>query len=147
MSTSAALRALVRDVLRCTRGHDLALYAAGVTFCAAVGAVPPLLLSLFLAGLAVGPDTVLVLATELAALLPLNLGALDAARSLARSGSELQPLAALAAFVPAACTPRARPRLRPPVGTGRARPAHPARPLGPVLEQDRARPGVVAAAA
>ena len=101
MSTSAALRALVEDVVRCTRGHDLALYAAGVTLDAAVGAVPLLLLSLFLAGLVVGPDTVLALAGELAALLPMNLGAEDAARSLAEAGSQLQPLAALAAFVPA----------------------------------------------
>ena len=87
--------------MRCTRGHDLALYAAGVTFYAAVGAVPLLLLSLFLAGLVVGQETVLMLASELAALLPMNLGAEDAARSLAEAGSELQPLAALAAFVPA----------------------------------------------
>ena len=101
MSTSAALRGLVQDVVRCTRGHDLALYAAGVTFYAAVGAVPLLLLSLFLAGLVVGQETVLMLASELAALLPMNLGAEDAARSLARAGSELEPLAALAAFVPA----------------------------------------------
>lgn len=90
----------MHDVVRATRGHDLPLYAAGVTFYAAVGAVPLLLLSLFLAGLAVGADTVLMLATELAALLPKNLGAEEAARSLARSGFELQPLAALAAFVP-----------------------------------------------
>ncbi len=101
MSTSAALRGLAQDVVRCTRGHDLALYAAGVTFYAAVGAVPLLLLSLFLAGLVVGQETVLSLATELAALLPMNLGAQDAGRSLAVAGSELEPLAALAAFVPA----------------------------------------------
>ena len=91
----------MRDVVRCTRGHDLALYAAGVTFYAAVGAVPLLLISLFLAGLVVGPERVLMLAEELAALLPMNLGAESAARSLARAGSELQPLAALVAFVPA----------------------------------------------
>lgn len=91
----------MHDVLRGTRGHDVALYAAGVTFYAAVGAVPLLLIALFLAGLAVGQDTVLVLAEELAALLPMNLGAQGAARSLARAGSELQPLAALAALVPA----------------------------------------------
>ena len=101
MSTSAALADLARDVVRCTRGHDLALYAAGVTFYAAVGAVPLLLISLFLAGLVIGADTVLALAGELAGLLPMNLGAEDAARSLAEAGSELQPLAALAAFVPA----------------------------------------------
>ncbi|MDP9434495.1 MAG: hypothetical protein M3P93_04600, partial [Actinomycetota bacterium] len=50
------LRALVRDVTRSTRGHDLALYAAGVTFYAAIGFVP--LLLLYLAGLLVGEGTV-----------------------------------------------------------------------------------------
>ena len=49
MSTAAGVRGLVRDVVGATRGHDLALYAAGVTFYATVGVVPLLLLSLFLA--------------------------------------------------------------------------------------------------
>jgi len=88
-------------VVRGVRGHDLALYAAGVTFYAAVGVVPLLLIALYLAGLVVGPETVRMLAEELAALLPMNLGAQDAARTLARAGSTLQPLAALAALVPA----------------------------------------------
>ena len=83
------------------RGHDVALYAAGVTFYAAVGAVPLLLLSVYLAGLVVGPELVRGLANGLAALLPSNLGAESAARALADSGSRLGVVEALAAFLPA----------------------------------------------
>ena len=95
------LTALVRDVARCSRGHDLLLYSAGVTFYAAIGVVPLLLLSVFLAGLVVGPDPVRVMAEQLAALLPRNLGAEDAARRLAGAGGQLEMTEALAAFVPA----------------------------------------------
>lgn len=101
VSTVARLRVLARDVARSTRGHDLALYAAGVTFYAAVSLVPLVLLALFLAGVLVGADTVRSLATHLAALLPRNLGAEAAARTLAETGSGLGPGAALAALVPA----------------------------------------------
>lgn len=95
------LGALVRDVVRSIRGHDLALYAAGVTFYAAVGVVPLLLLTVYLAGLLVGPDTVRELAGGLAARLPRNLGAQGAAEGLADSGSRLGVGAALASLVPA----------------------------------------------
>lgn len=101
MSTPAGLPVLARDIVRSTRGHDLALYAAGVTFFAAVGAVPLLLLAVFLAGQIVGPDTVRHLCDQLAALLPAKMGARDAARSLADTGSRLGPVSALAALVPA----------------------------------------------
>ena len=101
MRESAGLRALVRDVVRCTRGHDLALYAAGITFYAAVGFVPMLLLALYLAGLIAGQDTVRMLADDLAELLPRNLGAQDAGRFLSEAGTSLGPVRALAALVPA----------------------------------------------
>lgn len=101
MSTPAGLNGLARDVVRATRGHDLALYAAGVTFYAAIGVVPLLLLTLYLAGLVAGEATVRGLADGLAGLLPNDLGAEQAARFLARAGTGLGPLAALAALVPA----------------------------------------------
>lgn len=101
MSTAAAVRALARDVARSTRGHDLALYAAGVTFYAAIGFVPLLLLALYLAGLLAGESTVHGLADGLTRLLPDDLGAQDAGRALADAGTGLGPLNALVALVPA----------------------------------------------
>ena len=91
----------MRDVVAATRTHDLPLYAAAVTFYATVGLVPLLLLALFLAGQVVGEDMVRMLAERLAALLPDELGAREAARFLATSGTTMTPLAALAALVPA----------------------------------------------
>ena len=101
MSTSAGVRALVRDVVVASRGHDLALIAAGVTFYAAVGLIPMWLLALFLAGQLMGPDMVRDLADGLTGLLPDELGARDAARFLSSAGTSMSPLAALAALVPA----------------------------------------------
>lgn len=95
------LRALVRDVVRSVRGHDLALYAAGVTFYAAIGVVPLLLLTVYLAGLIVGPETVRGLAGDLATRLPRNLGAQAAAEALTDSGTRLNVGAAVASLVPA----------------------------------------------
>ncbi len=95
------MRGLVADVVRATRGHDLALYAAAVTFYATVGLVPLLLLSLFLAGQVMGESMVRTLADELSQLLPDELGAREAARFLAAAGTSMSPLAALAALVPA----------------------------------------------
>jgi membrane protein len=89
------------------RGHDLALYAAGVTFYATVGLVPLLLLSLFLAGQVAGEDTVRGLADELASLLPDELGAQEAGRFLGAAGTSMSPLAAVAPWCPPACTARA----------------------------------------
>ena len=91
----------MRDVVRSARGHDLALYAAGVVFYAAIGFVPLLLLALYLAGLLAGETTVRGLADELAALLPNDLRAEDAGRFLSEAGTSLGPVNALAALVPA----------------------------------------------
>lgn len=101
MSTSGGVRALVHDVVEATRGHDLALIAAGVTFYAAIGLIPMWLLSLFLAGQLMGPDMVQDLADGLTGLLPDELGAREAARFLSSAGTSMSPLAALAALVPA----------------------------------------------
>ena len=73
--------------MRAVRGHDLALYAAGVTFYAAIGFVPLLLLALYLAGLLAGAETVRSLAYDLTELLPSNLGAQDAGHFLAAAVS------------------------------------------------------------
>ncbi len=96
----------MRDVVRATRGHDMALYAAAVTFYATVGVVPLLLLSLFLAGQIMGPNMVQDLADGLSGLLPDELGARKAAR-LASAGTSMSPLAALAALCLRASTARA----------------------------------------
>ena len=100
MSTAAGVRALVRDVARAVRGHDMALYAAAVTFYATVGLVPLLLLSLYLAGQVMGEAMVRSLADGLSGLLPDELGAREAARFLASAGTSMSPLAALAALLP-----------------------------------------------
>ncbi len=91
----------MRDVARATHGHDMALYAAAVTFYATVGLIPLLLLSLFLAGQLLGSDVVQDLADGLAGLLPDELGARKAARFLSSAGTSMSPLAALAALLPA----------------------------------------------
>ena len=108
MSTSAplprrarGLTGLASDVLAGVRGHDLALYAAGVTFYAAVAVVPLLLLAVFLTGLLVGEDSARSAANGLAALLPGAVGADDAARWLVDAGARMPPLAAAAALLPA----------------------------------------------
>ncbi len=95
------MRGLVRDVVRATRGHDLAMYAAAVTFYATVGVVPLLLLSLYLAGVVAGESMVRDLAEGLTSLLPDELGAREAATFLADAGTTMSPLAALAALLPA----------------------------------------------
>jgi membrane protein len=100
VSTAAGVRALVRDVGRAVRGHDMPLYAAAVTFYATVGLVPLLLLSLYLAGQVMGETMVRSLADGLSALLPDELGAREAARFLSSAGTSMSPLAALAALLP-----------------------------------------------
>ena len=97
---SARLLALARDTVRCVRGHDLALYAAGVTFYAAVALVPLLLLAVYLATRVAGEEVVRELSRELAARLPQQ-GAQDAAAWLAEAGTRLTISSAVAAFVPA----------------------------------------------
>ena len=100
MSTAAGVRALLADVGRALRGHDLPLYAAAVTFYATLGLVPLLLLSLYLAGQVMGEQMVRSLAAGLSGLLPDELGAREAARFLASAGTSMSPLAALAALLP-----------------------------------------------
>jgi membrane protein len=83
------------------RGHDLVLFAAGLTFYAAIAVVPLLLIAVYLAGLVLGEDTVGRLGSELADYAPENLGLADALRALADVGPRLGILSVLAALVPA----------------------------------------------
>ena len=101
MSTAPRLRSLILDVVRSSRGHDLPLYAAGVTFYAAVALVPLLLVGLWLAGHLAGEATVRHLAASLASVLPEQAGAGDATRFLADAGTRLTPVQVLSALVPA----------------------------------------------
>lgn len=102
MSTSRRrLRVLVRDVGTELRGHDVLLYAAGVTFYGAIAAVPLVVVTVYLAGVLVGEGTVRHLGTLLAEQLPMNLGAERAARSLVEATTRLPVTTALVALLPA----------------------------------------------
>jgi membrane protein len=101
VSPASSLRTLARDAVDSARGHDLALYAAGVTFYAAVGAVPLLLLTLHLGGLAIGPEHVRGLATRVAQLLPAGVGARGTAQWLIDAGTRMSPVSAALALLPA----------------------------------------------
>ncbi len=70
MSTAARLRALAGDVVQGLRGHDLLLYAAGLTFYAAIALIPLLLAALALAQLVLGEGTVNALTLAVTELVP-----------------------------------------------------------------------------
>lgn len=95
------LYALNRDVRRHLRGHDLWLYAAGVTLYLALALLPLMLISIRLAALLVGTGTLQSLGRELADLLPRNLGVRAQADHLVVVGAHLPWTAALASLVPA----------------------------------------------
>ncbi len=103
MSTSRRrrLRVLVRDVGTELRGHDILLYAAGVTFYGAIAAVPLVVVTVYLTGALVGQGTIRHLGTLLADQLPMNLGAERAARSVVEATTRLPVSAALVALLPA----------------------------------------------
>lgn len=100
-SRRARLLALVRDVGGSLRGHDLVLYAAGLTFYASIAVVPLLLIAVFLTGLLVGDDTVTALGGRLADYVPENLGLAGALEWLSSVGPDLGLGAVLAALLPA----------------------------------------------
>lgn len=93
--------ALGRDVVVHLRGHDLALYAAGLTFYGAVAAVPLALITLYLTGVVIGADTVRHLGEELAGFLPSRLGFEAALTRLVDVGPGLGLAALVAAALPA----------------------------------------------
>lgn len=92
---------LVVDVRHSLRGHDLWLYAGGLTFYAAIAVVPLLLLALWVAGLVVGPEVVRGLALDLIAYAPEAMGLSEGLTVLADTGPRLGFVAALAALLPA----------------------------------------------
>jgi len=81
------LRGLVRDVARTLRGHDIPLYAAGLSFYSAVALVPLLLLAVGVAALVLGDATVLRLGNHLADAVPARHGFADSIRHLAANAS------------------------------------------------------------
>jgi membrane protein len=95
------LRRLLRDTMRGLRGHDLALYAAGVTFYAGIALVPTVLVAVWLAGLLVGSARVAELGRSLADALPDQLGAPQVAESAVYAGLRLPAVVALAVLLPA----------------------------------------------
>jgi membrane protein len=96
-----SLGRLLRDTVRSLRGHDVALYAAGVTFYAGIALVPTVLVAVWLTGRLVGPDRVAELGRSLGDALPDALGAPAVAESTVSAGLRLPPLVALAVLVPA----------------------------------------------
>ncbi len=83
------------------RGKDLALHAAGVTFYAAIAAVPLLLVVSWLATLLVGDEQVRAFARAMEQALPDTLGAGRVASEILAQSTELGPIGALLALLPA----------------------------------------------
>jgi membrane protein len=95
------LRRLPSSTAQALRGHDLLLYAAGVTFYAAIAVVPGLLIATRLLSGVLGPAAVLSLTDDLGRALPSTLGAGDVAAGLLRRGVQLGWLAAVVSLLPA----------------------------------------------
>ena len=101
MSRLRSLRPVAADVVRRLRGHDVALYAAGLTFYGGIAVLPASLLALWVAGLVLGADRTDRLGSDLADALP---GAIDApavVQSVVDAGARLGWVTALVVVVPA----------------------------------------------
>jgi membrane protein len=96
-----AARAVVPEVVRQIRGHDLVFYAAGLTFYAAIAVVPLLLVAWFVTSLILGDEVVRTLTTALAAYAPTSLGLREGVESLGEVGPRLGIASLAAALVPA----------------------------------------------
>lgn len=83
------------------RRHDLALYAGGLTFYAAIAVVPLLLLGVYLSGLLLGAERVVTLGVRLVAYVPDRLELRAIVTTLFEVGPRLAPLAVVAALLPA----------------------------------------------
>lgn len=92
------LAAATRDHLR---GRDLALHAAGVTLYAAIALVPLTLVVGWMAALLVGDEQVLAFARAMEQALPDALGAGRVASGILARATELGPVGALLALLPA----------------------------------------------
>lgn len=95
------LRALPRQTVRGLRGHDVVLYAAGVTFYAALAVLPALFVATRVLSAVLGRDQVLALAADLSRALPSELGADRVAMQLLDQGLELSWLTVLISLLPA----------------------------------------------
>jgi membrane protein len=88
--TALTARRTVRRTRVVLRGHDLLLYAGGVTFYAALASVPGLFVALRIAAALAGRGHVLQLGSHLANALPDQLGAPQVARSLVDRAVDLR---------------------------------------------------------
>ncbi|SNS85843.1 membrane protein [Geodermatophilus pulveris] len=93
-------RDLLRDAVERLRGRDVALIAAGLTFYAGIAVVPLLLVALALTALVASPDAVRELGGRLGDLLPAQLGAPEAVRTLVDAGVTMGLLEFVLALVP-----------------------------------------------
>jgi membrane protein len=92
---------LLRETMRSLKGHDIALYAAGVTFYAGIALVPSVLVAIWLSAQLVGDDRMLELGRSLADALPDQLGAPHVAQATIAAGLRLPVAVALAVLIPA----------------------------------------------
>jgi membrane protein len=96
----AETRTLLRGVVQQLRGRDVALIAAGLTFYAGIAVVPLLLVALSLTTLVSSPETVRALGDRLSELLPAELGAPAAVRTLIDAGVSMDLLEFVLALLP-----------------------------------------------
>ena len=92
---------LLRETMRSLKGHDVALYAAGVTFYAGIALVPSVLVAIWLSAQLVGDDRMVELGRSLADALPDQLGAPHVAQATIAAGLRLPVAVALAVIIPA----------------------------------------------
>ena len=92
---------LLRETMRSLKGHDVALYAAGVTFYAGIALVPSVLVAIWLSAQLVGDDRMVSLGRSLADALPDELGAPHVAQATIAAGLRLPVAVALAVIIPA----------------------------------------------
>lgn len=101
----ASLIAVVREVTPRTwhrlNAHDVSFVAAGLTFYAAIAAVPLMLSALYLAGLVIGEDTVMRLGMGVSAYAPQQLGLRNALEAMGDVGPGLGLASFVAALIPA----------------------------------------------
>jgi membrane protein len=96
----AETSALLRGAAERLRGRDVALIAAGLTFYAGIAVVPLLLVAFSLTALLTSAERVRELGDRLAQLLPPELGAPGALRTLAEAGTGLDPIGFVLALIP-----------------------------------------------
>jgi membrane protein len=96
----AETTALLRGAAEQLHGRDVALIAAGLTFYAGIAVVPALLVAFSLTALLTSPERVRELSDRVGQLLPPQLGAPGALRTLAEAGTGLDLLGFVLALVP-----------------------------------------------